>query len=556
MNPGTALPGTYRPPIVTPLPQRVPGRREPLTGGLRRGRALICGLAALALCAADARPAAAGAGDWQHYRSFGGRTPLGRITSLAADARYVYAFTATGGARYDKLKDEWDFSFPRQTPAFAADFTAHDRYTGDIYFVAGSRLHPFSPRSGIWYPAIAFPAAVRQLAFEDRSIAARTDRGIYLCDRWNSAVTASERDPSSFAWVNAGGLDWARNDGRLSFLWPYSLQDRWALVHPLSALAFEPATEYVWAAYDGMGLWRYDLLTRRGEQVTRGFLASQDVIAAWGDGSRVGLAGRGGVTLYDEAGGQWQQLDRLFNLDLATREIRALAFDRSDILIGTGDGLVALRSGDDFARVLTRFDGLPDSRVNCLALSGDSLWVGTGGGLALCRRPYGRAARTWNELRRVIVNGIATAGGNVYLATNRGAFWLDGRDSLKPRRFPAEDPAELRQELRAVAADGDAVWWLAPEALLRLDPASGGWRRLPRAGGYAAGQGLALAADTANVWVGTDAGLARYDKAADAWRTYHAGDGLLDEAVPAVWSQGGHVWCGGASGASRFQWDK
>ncbi|MDI6741040.1 MAG: hypothetical protein QME74_11850 [Candidatus Edwardsbacteria bacterium] len=498
----------------------------------------------------------AGPEDWQHFRSFGGRTALGEITMLAADPRYVYAFTATGGARYDKLKEKWDFTYPLQTPGFAADFTALDPYTGDIYFVAGSRLHPFHPLSGIWYTAIEFPAAVRQIAFEGRAIAARTDRGIYLCDRWNSAISQTNRTAGSFNWINAAALDQVRSDGRLGFLMPYSLMDRWAILHPLTALAFEPATQYVWAAYAGMGLWKYDRMTRLGVQVTKGFLASQNVIAFYGNGTQIGLAGQGGVTLFDEEKGQWQQLDRLFNLDLAVRQIRDLAFDDREIFIGTDDGIVALATNDDFARTITGFDGLPDNIVNCLALAGDSLWAGTDQGVALYRRSAKSAEDHWPELRFVICNGIACGGGRAYLATSRGGFFIDFRDSMKLKRFSDNAPFELWQELRAVVADDSMVWWLAPDGLAGLNQKTQGWRHYTRTGHYAAGQGLALAVDSQNVWIGTDAGLARFDKASRSWRTYRQSDGLLDEAVLAVWSKNGYVWAGGKSGASRFKWKK
>ena len=143
-----------------------------------------------------------------------------------------------------------------------------------------------------------------------------------------------------------------------------------------------------------------------------------------------------------------------------------------------------------------------------------------------------------------------------YLATNRGAFMIDRRDSMPLRRFDDGAPFELQLELRGAAADDSTVWWLAPDGLLALRLRDGSWQRWSRHGDYAAGQSLSLAVDSQNVWIGTDAGLARYDKRGRFWHTYHQGDGLLDEAVLAVWSAGGYVWCGGRNGASRFQWRK
>ncbi|HTY09203.1 MAG TPA: hypothetical protein VMF29_08560 [Candidatus Edwardsbacteria bacterium] len=515
---------------------------------------LLC--AAVLACWAAAGTASADLQDWQHFRSFGGRTALGTIRTLAADARYVYAFSASGGARYDKLRDQWDFDFPLQSPSFAADFTVLDPFENNIYFVAGQKLYPYHPISGIWYTAIEFPGAIRQLAFEAKSIAARTDRGIFLCDRWNSAVTPSARPEASFTWANGTDPQLVRNDPQLRFLLPSTMMDRWALLHPLTAVAFEPATEYIWAAYAGMGLWRYDRVSRQGLQVTKGFLASADVLALYGRGSQLGLAGQGGITMFDQRSGQWQQLDLLFNLDLATVAIRALAFDDQDLFVGTGGGVVAVAQGDDYARTITEFDGLPDERVNCLSLSGDSLWVGTDNGPALYLRGAKRAVNRWHQLSSVIVNAIAQDARSVYLATSRGAFIIDKADSMELRRYDDAAPIEVWWELRGVAADDSMVWWLAPDGLAGRNQRSGEWRFWSRTGQYAAGQSLALATDSQYVWVGSDAGLAQYDKRANAWRTYHQGDGLLDEAVLAVWSAGGYVWCGGRNGASRFHWQR
>ncbi len=510
----------------------------------------------LAAIVAAGGPAAGDPQDWQHFRSFGGRTALGTITTLAADARYVYAFSASGGARYDRLRDQWDFNYPLQTPSFAADFTVLDPFEGNIYFVAGSRLYPYHPLSGIWYSAIEFPGTVRQLAFEAAAIAARTDRGICLCDRWSSAVTASSRPAASFAWANGADPQQARSDPQLRALLPSTMMDRWALPHPLTAVVFEPATQYLWAAYAGMGLWRYDQLTRQGTQVTKGFLASGDVLALWGRGPQVGLAGQGGITLFDQRTGQWQQLDLLFNLDLARFTIRALAFDDKDLFIGTGGGIVAVARGDDYARTIGEFEGLPGDAVNCLSLSGDSLWVGTDNGPALYLRSVKRAEHRWRQLGSVTVNGIAQDQRSVYLATNRGAFIIDKADSMALRRFDDSAPFEIWLELCGVAVDDSMVWWLAPDGLAGLQRRTGAWQFWSRTGQYNAGQSLALAVDSQQVWIGTDAGLAQFDKQAQAWHTYHQGDGLLDEAVLAVWSAGGYVWCGGRNGASRFHWQK
>jgi ligand-binding sensor domain-containing protein len=311
-----------------------------------------------------------------------------------------------------------------------------------------------------------------------------------------------------------------------------------------------------------MGLWRFDRLTRRGNQVTQGFLASSDVRSAFSAQGRLALGGSGGVTVVDQgegpdlAAGSWRQMDRLFNLDLAAYTITCLAFDRRNLFVGTERGLIRLGQGDDYASIIGTYEGLRDQDIRCLCLDGDSLWIGTAQGPALYIISAGNVAATWPELDRFQVRGAAAAGGRAYLATDRGAVVLEGADSLRPRWL--EDPAapELARELEAVVFDGRVLWWLAPEALLGLEAGTGKWRRFMAAGNYLAGRGRCLAADSLNVWVGTEAGLARYFRDLDRWCVYHPEDGLMDDQVWAVCSQDGWLWAGGPRGASRFRWAK
>lgn len=507
-----------------------------------------------------AQALSAGPADWQHFRAFGGRTTAGEVKTLLADARYLYAFSSEGGLRYDRLLEKWDFGFQGRSPDFAYDFAAMDPVTGQLYFVSGGRAVPYQPAADIYYGGMQFPGRIQEIAFAPARVWARTNTGYYSCDRFSKAVQSEKEPPAGLDWFGQVNLKNLRNDARLAFLSPYFLMDRYAELHPITAAALEPASFNVWVAYRGMGLWRYDRLTRRGSQVTQGFLASSDVRAAFSAQGRLVLAGSGGVTVVDQddgtgqSGSRWEQLDRLFNLDLAAYRPTCLAFDRNNLFIGTDRGLIRLAQGDSYASTIGTYDGLPDLEIGCLHLDGDSLWIGTVRGPALYIVSARVVSSTWPELDRFQVRGAATAGGRTYLATDRGAVVLEGSDSLRPRWLEHPDAPELVRELEAVVFDGKALWWLAPEAVLAFDVHGEKWTRFMAAGNYLAGRGRCLAADSLNVWVGTDAGLARYFRDHDRWYVYRPEDGLMDDQVWAVRSQDGWVWAGGPRGASRFRW--
>lgn len=498
----------------------------------------------------------AGPADWEHFRAFGGRTAMGEVKALIADARYLYAFSSEGGLRYDRLMDKWDFGFMGRAPDFPYDFAAMDQVTGDLYFISGGRAVPYHIASDIYYGGMQFPGRIQEIAFAPARVWARTNTGYYSCDRFSKAVQAEKDPPAGLDWFGQVNPRNLRNDSRLAFLSPYYLMGRYAELHPMTAAALEPASFNVWVAYGGLGLWRYDRLTHRGTQVTRGFLASSDVSAAYEAHGRLALGGSGGVTVIEEGGSSWRQLDRLFNLDLSSYQPSCLAFDQNNLFIGTPRGLIRLAQGDNYASVIGTYDGLPDQDIKCLHLEGDSLWIGTARGPALYIASARIVAAIWPELDRFQVRGAAAAGDRIYLATDRGAVVLEGADTLRPRWLENPGAPELARELEAVVFDGRVVWWLAPDALLGLDAETGRWTRFMAAGNYLAGRGRCLAADSLNVWVGTEAGLARYFRDHDRWHVYHPDDGLLDDQVWAVSSHDGWLWAGGPRGASRFRWSK
>jgi hypothetical protein len=307
---------------------------------------------------------------------------------------------------------------------------------------------------------------------------------------------------------------------------------------------------------------------------------SNDVrwLAAWN--GRLAAATTGGlVTVAMPAGPLVKTLRSADGLP-SNQALCAVESPSGLLWVGTADrGIARLRTDGTIRRTLTTFDGLPSDRVQALLRSGDSLWVGTSGGVALftespangqiALRRSDTNASTAGALISDDVRALAVLGDTLWCATGAGlaAFaagaWIDRRDVF----------AAAANALLAVA---DTLWvGLAagprPYAGGTLGPVAPGHfgqcLALTRAGGavysgadgagvfrYAAGawtntgaglpigrtQALGVAPDGA-LWAGTQTGLARYGAGAGAWTTYRT-DGPLVDAVVRASADAGGAW--------------
>ncbi|MGH7680569.1 MAG: hypothetical protein ACRENN_01115 [Candidatus Eiseniibacteriota bacterium] len=105
-------------------------------------------------------------------------------------------------------------------------------------------------------------------------------------------------------------------------------------------------------------------------------------LAVWQ--GKVAAATLGGIVLADPASGALQKILSSPG-GLPSNAVLCVATTPSGSLwAGTADhGIARLKPGGGYRRTLTSFDGLPSDRVQTIYVRGDSIWVGTSGGVAL-----------------------------------------------------------------------------------------------------------------------------------------------------------------------------
>ena len=301
---------------------------------------------------------------------------------------------------------------------------------------------------------------------------------------------------------------------------------------------------------------------------TTNHVNSNDVrgLAAW-DG-RLAAATTGGVVLAEMPAGPFTKVLRSAAGLPSNQTLCAVASPAGRLWIGTaGQGLARLKPDGSFPRTLTTFDGLPSSQVQALFRTGDSVWVGTFGGVALftenstsgqvALRRSDSNASTAGGLISDDVRAFASLRDTVWCATGAGlsAFaagaWIPRGDLLAtaanallafrdtlwvgttagPRAYvngvlePVRAGHPLTNSLALAEAGGTVFSSTGGSGVYRH--AGGAWSATGSGLPFGKTPALASAPDGA-LWVGAETGLARYDSGSNTWTAFQTEGPLVD----------------------------
>jgi len=205
----------------------------------------------------------------------------------------------------------------------------------------------------------------------------------------------------------------------------------------------------------------------------KSYVNSNDVqgLVSWN--GLLAMATLGGIVTIDPSTGALTKILRSASGGLPSNHVLAVGVSPSGMLwAGTAEsGIARLRPDGTFRRALSSFDGLPSDRVQAIFVHGDSVWVGTSGGVALFVENPGTG-----------LIGLTRAFTN---ATTSGALVGD--------------------DVRAFEQVGDTLWAATTAGLSGF--ASGNWSTPPSAQGVPIFS-LTQYADT--LWAGTFSGAFQY----------------------------------------------
>ncbi len=214
-----------------------------------------------------------------------------------------------------------------------------------------------------------------------------------------------------------------------------------------------------------------------------------------------------GLVLYDRRTGAFSSVARSPG-GLPANEISALAVDRKRRLwVGTLGKGVGVMSNTGGWRVLNAFDGLPTDTVTSISAVGDTVWVGTTGGLLFWDGrevsgvlPDGTNPSPFGTSR---ITGVVETGDSVWVATPSGVFL--GRISSGLQTWTDQASSTLPgTTISALVSDGSSVLVLAGALTY-------GWDGVAWVATSDIGTVLRLSQDHGVILASTDIGLYRWN---------------------------------------------
>jgi ligand-binding sensor domain-containing protein len=314
----------------------------------------------------------------------------------------------------------------------------------------------------------------------------------------------------------------------------------------------------------------------------KNYVNSNDVqgVVSWN--GVLAMATLGGLVTIDPSSGVVSKILRSPSGGLPSNHVLAAATSPSGLLwAGTAEsGIARLRPDGTFRRTLSSFDGLPSDRVQAILTQGDTLWVGTNGGVALFTEDLGTGqiglersftnATTSGALVGDDVRAFAQAGDTLWAATTAGlssfasgawqnraaalvspatslVFYADtlwAATALGPYRYVSG----LFQPANAGHAFASRVLGVSAQILYSGSASFGVYRYRPATGWASVSAGLpgqrvaslAPGPDGA-LWAGTSAGAARFTPATDSWEP-HLSDGPLVNGTQRAVADSRGVW--------------
>ncbi len=156
---------------------------------------------------------------------------------------------------------------------------------------------------------------------------------------------------------------------------------------------------------------------------------------------------------------------------LSANNVTAIAQDRAGFIwVGTSNGLFRY-DGSRFRRYDTE-QGLPIAFITSLHAAEDgSLWVGTTASMAVSRGDRFLPLKHPDLQRVTKPQGIASAGGHVYLCTRKGLAVVQGiqPDGTLELKTIWEDAAADSRGASAITSKGSSLWFSAGRKLYRFD---------------------------------------------------------------------------------------
>jgi hypothetical protein len=316
----------------------------------------------------------------------------------------------------------------------------------------------------------------------------------------------------------------------------------------------------LWVTFWGAGVLEADLRTHF-TRFYRAGPAGNDVRALWVGRDDVWLGGfnsgdRLGITRADAGLKSWRFYERRDNSRLRSTDVFDITLWNDAAWFATDEGLLALEKKGEEWKLFTVSQALQSDQIRALAPADSELWIGNSRGLCVMTQPGREIWRADNGgIELGGVTDLALCGDTLYVGTAGGLFKGSVRERLFS--FMPLDPGLLNAPVAEISVNKSEIWLATAEGVQVYDQTSGKSKSWYANVWLNSAEPACICATDSLVWVGTrQNGFYRYRRETGEWISYTTADGLLDNRVQVIRRDGDDLLIGTASGLTRFYWNR
>lgn len=450
---------------------------------------------------------------------------FGYINSVASSLNRVYFATTEGIIRFNKQNDSWDEPLTGSAAIQNQEILRVwvDSFDEKLYAETVAGFYEYDIFFGVWFPISHFSD---------------------LNSNYSHTKPPEDLLPEMGEIYFGGG----------------SFEDSLGRRYSISDMILDESGNY-WIGTWGNGAARASITSRVVERLPFG-LTQNRVGTIYSEDSLLWLGGRfhsqrrSGITGFDPNTFRSIQIESGVTNGFPAANINCLIGDDDYLYLGTDEGLMLMdRSSFRIMRQIERRHGLIDDKVTSLAAVGDTLFVGTQGGLSIITHEYDSIAAVYPEqFFNHTIYDIEHIGGHIWIASSVGAFRL----SLKTFKLQSyiDKDALLFSHVYDIFGEGDNIWFAADGGLLRLNRNSGKSQKfqdqssLPFPRVVAANEYLAAISSSRGVLI-----FFLNDDDFRTSREFSIEDGLASSEVSSLFLSGDYLWIGTDKGLTRLLWN-
>ena len=465
------------------------------------------------------------------------------ITALAVDGRTIWIGTYEHGlSRYDKVTDGWTWYSKRDMLASNQVKTLVS--TGDALWVGTNKgLSRYAFREKTWKTYTKADGLTTNYITslvgdgDDGTLWVGTSLGLGRLEgeRWRFYTERNGLASNFVTCISVTNQVWVGTKGGLSVL----IEEALTSSPPSGIQTISESTNQQDSSIGKSSDFNSSRITFRA---SHSYLTSKWVTAVLAIGEEVWAGTTEGLYRRDTT------TDKFEPFPGVTDYVNTLALSPDGrLLVGTRNGLWIIRppfyppASGGIRGVTNLTDGLPNLNVRTVAIDGETIWVGTPGGVA--RSDGARVHRVFtmqpDGLLHDNVQSIAVVDKQIFFGTVAGLAVYEIEEDRWEKHTPYHDTEVLREdEARWIELDGDHLWVLnwgaSPNgAILKFDRRTDTWVEytkdaLPLSSDVPFITAIRrLAVGTADVWCATgDGGVLRYNKVSDTWTHFTRSSGL------------------------------